>query len=186
MLDLKLLNKKIEYYEASFLNDSKLYVYNLKRHKLIEQFKIYVHSRTDLITRYEEKFSKQNNLDYFVKNCVIYSKEIEKSHHFINNLIEYFSLDKKLAIFLALLLKISSLKGMYAQVQLVLRLSQGCFLVKIPNFGVLVDQMPVRIKLMVHSLNNQDFLFSFLDNLSQVIDREKNLIGPKLNLADFK
>lgn len=87
---------------------------------------------------------------------------------------------------MALLLKISSLKAMYARVHLVLKFSQGCFLVKIPTFGILVDRLPVRIKLIILAKNNnRDIYFSFLDSVTQVIDLEKNLIGPKTNLAEL-
>ncbi|RNA35577.1 hypothetical protein BpHYR1_024020 [Brachionus plicatilis] len=181
--NLRLLNKTVEYYKVSYRLESKMYAYELRKHRLIEQFQIYVFERDELKARYEEKFS--NNLDDFVKNCVVYSKEIKKIQNFINYLLEYFSLDAKVASFLALLLKLGSLKGMYAQIQLVLRLSQRCYLVKIPNFGVLVDRLPVRIKIIIHTLDNKEFLFCFLDSLSQVLDPDLDLIGPKATLDEL-
>lgn len=167
------MEKKIEYYLCK-PNKTALSGHKLLEHELLTRLTEHVSQYSKLTQRYNQRFHGIPEMHMF---------ENLKKDQFLLEFLHFFSNDDQLRDFMKLVLKVCSLKCMYCQLDLVLMNTNACYLIKIPCFGILVDQEMLRLKIALFKNNDGFYKFKFLTNLNEAI--EKSVKGPKSNLWDL-
>ncbi|CAF0770799.1 unnamed protein product [Brachionus calyciflorus] len=142
---------------------------------VLNEFEKSFNGHSILDERYERIFNaNQEQLENFLKKVTLFNCETERIEKFVKDFKEQFKCPDDLCTFLEVVLRICSIKGMYARLELVYvhskqDLINETYLISVPNFGVLVDEAPTKFKIVIYKKSDDDILFKCLNSLEEVL-----------------